>query len=135
MDGEKWPIFGCKVGQTDLIVVKLLLNVWRCLPHVQIKFQIDTSKHAQKSPENFSLAQNPFKPPKCVYKTWGLNIIFEAMNAEKWHWPIFGYKIGQCPDWYETRTRSMVPPTKCICQVSNRYLKNVEKSPENFKKS
>ena len=30
-----------------------------------------------------------------VYQIWGLYIIFEAMNADKWLWPIFGCKVGQ----------------------------------------
>ena len=32
---------------------------------------------------------------ECVYQIWGLYIIFEAMNADKWLWPIFGCKVGQ----------------------------------------
>ena len=30
-----------------------------------------------------------------VYQIWGLYIIFKAMNAYKWLWPIFGCKVGQ----------------------------------------
>ena len=30
-----------------------------------------------------------------VYQIWGLYIIFKAMNADKWLWPIFGCKVGQ----------------------------------------
>ena len=32
---------------------------------------------------------------ECVYQIWGLYIIFKAMNADKWLWPILGCKIGQ----------------------------------------
>ena len=32
---------------------------------------------------------------ECVYQIWSLCIIFKAMNADKWLWPIFGYKVGQ----------------------------------------
>ena len=32
---------------------------------------------------------------KCVYQIWGLYMIFKAMNADKWLWPIFGCKVGQ----------------------------------------
>ena len=32
---------------------------------------------------------------ECVYQIWGLYIIFKAMNADKWLWPIFGCKVGQ----------------------------------------
>ena len=31
----------------------------------------------------------------CVYQIWCLYIIFKAMNADKWLWPIFGCKVGQ----------------------------------------
>ena len=30
-----------------------------------------------------------------VYQIWGLYIIFKAMNADKWLWPILGCKVGQ----------------------------------------
>ena len=32
---------------------------------------------------------------ECVYQIWGLYIIFKAMHADKWLWPIFGCKVGQ----------------------------------------
>ena len=32
---------------------------------------------------------------ECVYQIWGLYMIFKAMNADKWLWPIFGCKVGQ----------------------------------------
>ena len=32
---------------------------------------------------------------KCVYQIWALYLIFKAMNADKWLWPIFGCKVGQ----------------------------------------
>ena len=32
---------------------------------------------------------------ECVYQIWGLYIIFKAMNADKWLWPILGCKVGQ----------------------------------------
>ena len=47
-----WPIFGCKVGQSDLIVMKL--DVCRCLLDVYAKFQIDVSKHVQKAGKLFA---------------------------------------------------------------------------------
>ena len=52
----KKPICGCKVVQSDLIAMKLSLDVWRCLLDAYTKFQIDISKHVQKSLEFFSLA-------------------------------------------------------------------------------
>ena len=62
-----WPISGCKVDQSDLIVIKLLLDVWRCLPDVYAKFQIDISNHVQKSRENFSLAESSTNSPSQVF--------------------------------------------------------------------
>ena len=32
---------------------------------------------------------------ECVYQIWGLYIIFKAMYADKWPWPIFGCKVSQ----------------------------------------
>ena len=32
---------------------------------------------------------------KCVYQIWGLYMIFKAINADKWVWPIFRCKVGQ----------------------------------------
>ena len=48
-----WCIFGCKVGQSHLTVMKLQLNVWRRLLDVYTKFQIDISKHVKKSGKLF----------------------------------------------------------------------------------
>ena len=60
-----WPIFVCKVGQSDPIVMKLELNVWRCIFDIYTKVQIDISKHVQKSLENFrwrgGLLSSPFR--------------------------------------------------------------------------
>ena len=60
-----WPNFGCKVGQNVQIAIKLELGVWHHPIDVYAKFQTDISKHVQKSPANFSLAEsssnNPFK--------------------------------------------------------------------------
>ena len=47
-----WSTFACKVGQSDSIVMKLKLDMSRHLLNVYTKFQIDISKHVEKSPEN-----------------------------------------------------------------------------------
>ena len=45
--------FGCKLGQSDPIVMKLKLDMSCYLLNVYTKFQIDISKHVEKkSPEN-----------------------------------------------------------------------------------
>ena len=60
-----WPIFGCKVGQSVQIGMKLELDVSHHPLNVYAKFETDISQHVQKSPENFSLAgsfsNNPFQ--------------------------------------------------------------------------
>ena len=42
------PIFSCKVGQSDPVVMKLKLDMSCHLLNVYSKFQIDISKHAEK---------------------------------------------------------------------------------------
>ena len=61
-----WPIFGCKVGQSLQIGMKLELDVWHHQLDVYAKFQTDISKHVQKSPGSFSLAGSSSNTPfKC----------------------------------------------------------------------
>ena len=50
MNADKllWPIFGCKVGQSVQIGMKLELDLWHHLLDVYAKFQTDISKHVQK---------------------------------------------------------------------------------------
>ena len=43
-----WPIFGCKVGQSVQIGMKLKLDVWHHPLDVYAKFQTDISQHVQK---------------------------------------------------------------------------------------
>ena len=43
-------IFGCKVGQSVLIGIKLELDVWYHLLDVYTKFQFDVSKHVETKP-------------------------------------------------------------------------------------
>ena len=42
-----WPIFGCNVGQSVQIGMKLELDVWHQPLDVYAKFQTDISKHVQ----------------------------------------------------------------------------------------
>ena len=124
MNADKWlwPIFGCKVGQSVQIGMKLKLDVWHYPLDVYAKFQTDISHVQKKVRKTFhwlgDLVTPPFKcfcPPegqklpnhdenqqgskhsqyKCVYQIWGLYMIFKAINADKWLWPIFGCKVGQ----------------------------------------
>ena len=43
-----WPTFGCKLGQSDPIVIQLKLDMSCHLLNVYTKFQIDILKHAEK---------------------------------------------------------------------------------------
>ena len=43
-----WPIFGCKVGQSVQIGMKLQPDLWHHPLDVYAKFQTDISKHVQK---------------------------------------------------------------------------------------
>ena len=45
-----WPIFGCKVGQSVSIGMKLELDMWHYLLNVYTMFQNDISKHVEKKP-------------------------------------------------------------------------------------
>ena len=120
-DKWRWLIFSYKVGQSDQIGIKLEFDVWQQSLDVYAKFQTDISKHVQKSPDKFSLAGSTSNTPfqvflsargpknahpwrksvgiktqyKYVYQIWGLYMIFKAINADKWLWPIFSCKVGQ----------------------------------------
>ena len=50
MNADKWlwTIFGCEVGQSVQIGMKLELDMWHHLLDVYTKFQTDISKHVQK---------------------------------------------------------------------------------------
>ena len=69
MNADKWlwPIFGCKVGQSVRIGMKLKLDVWHHPLDVYAKFKTDISQHVQKSPENFSLAGSSSNTPFQVF--------------------------------------------------------------------
>ena len=52
-------IFGCKVGQSVPIGMKL--DVWHYLLNVYTMFQIDISKHVEKKPGKLRKIQNAQK--------------------------------------------------------------------------
>ena len=43
-----WPTFGCRLGQSDPIMIKLKLNMSCNLLNVYTKFENDISKHVEK---------------------------------------------------------------------------------------
>ena len=62
MNADKWlwPIFGCKVGQSAQIAMKLKSDVWHHPLDVYAKFQTDISKHVQN--KAFRERQHPSAP-------------------------------------------------------------------------
>ena len=62
-----WPIFGCKVGQSVQIGMKLELGVWHHLLDVYAKFQTDISKHVQKVRKTFRWLGVLVTPPLQVF--------------------------------------------------------------------
>ena len=60
---------------------------------------------------------------ECVYQIWGIYIIFKGMYADKWLWPT----LGQSVQIGMKLELDVTPPTRCICQVSNWYLKTYKK--------
>ena len=70
-----------------------------------------------------------------MYQIRGLYIIFEAMNAEKWFWPIFGYKVGQSvPIGMKLELDVWHYPLNVITMFQNDISKHVEKKPGKFRK-
>ena len=63
MGVEKWPILGCKVGQNDLIVMKLKSGMSCHLPDVYTRFKIHISKHVEKISENIYPVSSPAELP------------------------------------------------------------------------
>ena len=56
-----WPIFGCKIGQSVPIGMKLELDLWHYLKNLYTMFQIDISKHVEKNPGKLHKIQNTQK--------------------------------------------------------------------------
>ena len=102
--------------------MKLELDVWHHPLDVYAKFQTDISQHDQKKvrktfrwlgalvtplssvfvrqrakncPTMTKISKDQYIHKISVYQIWGLYVIFKAMNADKWLWPIFGCKVGQ----------------------------------------
>ena len=65
MNTDKWlrPIFGCKVGQSVQIRMKLELDVWHHLLDVYAKFQTDISKRPKKVRKTFRWLGALVTPP------------------------------------------------------------------------
>ena len=71
-----WPIFGCKVGQSVQIGMKLELDMWHHPLDVYAKFQTDISKHTKKKVrKTFRWLGALVTPPlKCFLSTRGPKI-------------------------------------------------------------
>ena len=61
MQKNDWPIFGCKVGQSVRIGMKLELDVWHYLLNVYTMFENDISKHVEKKPGKLRKIQDALK--------------------------------------------------------------------------
>ena len=157
-----WPIFGCQVGQSVQIGMKLELVVWHHPIDLYAKFQSNISKHVQKSPENFSLAgsfSNTLFQVFSVHQrakncptmtkisrdqdTHNISVCTKS-EASIWflrtlmqinYFDLFlAVNRSKCPDLNETRTWRVTPPTACIYQVCNWYLKTCRKKPGKLRK-
>ena len=69
MNADKWlwPIFGCKVGQSVQIGMKLELDVWHHPLDVYPSFKLISHNMYKKGPENFSLAGSSSNTPFQVF--------------------------------------------------------------------
>ena len=107
-----WTIFGSKVFQSDLIVMKLRLIVSCHLPDVYPRFQVHITKYAEIKLGKHSTGGEPYRAPpaeflrapegkifpdydenqhgwrhllyECVYEIWKVYVMFEDLNEEKW---------------------------------------------------
>ena len=118
INAEKWlwPIFGCKLGQSVPIGMKLEFDVKHHLLHVYTKFETDISTHVEnkpgklrkipkrakiiaKIPKIISLQKQNLcwevysRPP--VYQIWRIYFDLWGHDCKKWVWPTFGCKLGQ----------------------------------------
>ena len=121
--------------------MKLELYVWHHLLDGYTKFQIDISKHVEKSPENpihakiiakvskiWFLRKTEFMPgsiqrathvPTLKNLSWFMRPWLQKMSLT-----YFGLQTrSKWPNYDKTQTRHGVPPTECIYQVLNWYLK------------
>ena len=74
-DKWTWPIFGCNVGQSIQVEMKLEFDVRHRPIDVYVKFQTDTSKYVQKKSGNFSLAgSSNYSPFRVFLSTRGPKI-------------------------------------------------------------
>ena len=82
MNAEKWlwPIFGCKVGQSVPIGMKLELDVWHYLLNVYTMFQNDISKHVEKTRKT---SQNP-KRSKIIAKIPKIRFLKNGTHVEEY---------------------------------------------------
>ena len=58
-------------------------------------FQVFFVQRAENYPTMTKISRDQDTQYKCVYQNLALYMIFKAMNADKWLWPIFGCKVSQ----------------------------------------
>ena len=70
---------------------------------------------------------------ECVYQIWGLYIIFKAMNADKWLWPIYGCKVGQSVQiGIKLELDMWNHPLDVYAKFQNDISQHVQKKSRNF---
>ena len=106
----------------DLILMKLKPHVSLAGSSTNSPFRVFLSTRGPKIAQAWQTSIAVKTLFECVYQIWGLYIIFKAMNADKWLWPIFGCKVGQSVQIGMKLELDVTPPTRCIYQVSNWYL-------------
>ena len=77
MQKNDWPIFGCKVGQSAPIGMKLELDAWHHLLNVYTNFEIDILKHLAKTARQTS--KNP-KGAKIMAKILKMQFLQKKRN-------------------------------------------------------
>ena len=79
----------------DLILMKLKPHVSLAGSSTNSPLRVFLSTRGPKIAQSWQKSMAVKTLFECVYQIWGLYIIFKAMNADKWLWPIFGCKVGQ----------------------------------------
>ena len=110
--------------------MKPKLDVWQYLLNVYAMFQIDISKHVEKSPENFAKS----KTRKNIRQNSEMRLYLDLWghDCKIWVWPTFGCKLCQID------AIVMKLELDISCHLPNAYTKyqidiskHIEKRPEN----
>ena len=92
----------------------------------------------QKLPKEDNQQRSRHSLFEWVYQIWSLCIIFKAMNANKWLWPIFGCKVGQSVqigiklelDVWHSNSNATATDVPESCSVKVKPKNNLKNDPE-----